>query len=177
MELAGGGRLVVSPESELSELSGDHLRLERGAFTLELDAGSEPPTLAVAGRTVRPEGGRSSRLALTSDGEDGALTVHRGRVRLGEAGGERLVEKGQSEALPGASKAEARPRAVEVEREPIADEGVPRVARGLGRMTARVPGREEVAEGVELARHQVRVRIRDGIATTTVEDCTTTGAT
>jgi Ca-activated chloride channel family protein len=42
--------------------------------------------------------------------------------------------------------------------------------RGLGRMTARVPGRTEVVGGVTLARHEVRVDVRQGIATTTVEE-------
>ena len=42
--------------------------------------------------------------------------------------------------------------------------------RGLGRMTARVPGRTEVVSGVSLMSHNVDVVVRDGIARTEVEE-------
>ena len=43
-------------------------------------------------------------------------------------------------------------------------------ARGLGRMTARVPGTSEIVGGVRLESHHVRVTIRDGIAHTEIEE-------
>jgi hypothetical protein len=42
--------------------------------------------------------------------------------------------------------------------------------RGLGTMTARVPGTTAVVEGVRLARHRVRAVVRDGVAQTEVEE-------
>ncbi|MFO0743349.1 MAG: AgmX/PglI C-terminal domain-containing protein, partial [Labilithrix sp.] len=43
-------------------------------------------------------------------------------------------------------------------------------ARGLGTMSARVPGTEEVVSGVRLASHHVTAEVRDGFARTTVEE-------
>lgn len=45
-----------------------------------------------------------------------------------------------------------------------------RFGRGLGRMTARVPGTTEVIGGVSLATHHVRVTTVDGIAHTEIEE-------
>ncbi|HEY6077847.1 MAG TPA: VIT domain-containing protein, partial [Polyangiaceae bacterium] len=42
--------------------------------------------------------------------------------------------------------------------------------RGLGTMTARVPGTAAVVEGVRLAQHHVRAVVRDGVAQTEVEE-------
>ncbi|MCC6214604.1 MAG: AgmX/PglI C-terminal domain-containing protein [Polyangiaceae bacterium] len=46
----------------------------------------------------------------------------------------------------------------------------PAPRRGLGTMTARVPGKEAVVEGVRLASHAVRVTVHDGFARTEVEE-------
>jgi len=42
--------------------------------------------------------------------------------------------------------------------------------RGLGTMTARVPGQTAVVEGVRLSQHHVRAAVRDGVAQTEVEE-------
>jgi hypothetical protein len=42
--------------------------------------------------------------------------------------------------------------------------------RGLGTMSARVPGTTAVVEGVRLAQHRVRAVVRDGVAQTEVEE-------
>ncbi|HXK20697.1 MAG TPA: VIT domain-containing protein, partial [Polyangiaceae bacterium] len=42
--------------------------------------------------------------------------------------------------------------------------------RGLGSMTARVPGQTAVVDGVRLAQHHVRAVVRDGVAQTEVEE-------
>jgi Vault protein inter-alpha-trypsin domain/von Willebrand factor type A domain len=42
--------------------------------------------------------------------------------------------------------------------------------RGLGSMTARVPGQTTVVDGVRLAQHHVRAAVRDGVAQTEVEE-------
>ncbi len=64
------------------------------------------------------------------------------------------------------------PQRIDLGPEPIGPE-LPMIvepARGLGLMTARVPGTQEVVGGVRLARHDVRVTIRDGVAHTEVEE-------
>jgi hypothetical protein len=42
--------------------------------------------------------------------------------------------------------------------------------RGIGSMTARVPGQTAVVDGVRLAEHRVRAAVRDGVALTEVEE-------
>ncbi len=169
LELPGGTRLTVSPDSSLSALGGDTLQLDRGTVALDAPRGAAArPVLRSLGQLVTPADEQALKVVLSSDGEVATVTVHRGVALVGPPGAAARLGRGQTaqlrgeEVLPVYAGAE-----LSQEAEPAVDRPV---ARGLGRMTARVPGRTEVTGGVELASHEVRVEVRGGVATTTVEE-------
>lgn len=128
-----------------------------GAQTAELDA-KAPTVVAVHAR----DGGDRSTLSV----EHGTVAFKQGSAATElRAGDTASVTKGQNVDRRGVfSGTVAR---VELPRHDDAPRGAP---RGLGTMTARVPGTEEVVAGVHLASHHVRAIVQDGFSRTEVEE-------
>ncbi len=175
LDLDGSGGLVLSPSTKVSGITEGDLKLARGTLVIEADPEDAPRTVAVCDHDVRVEAGRAAKVVVASDGEEATITVHRGVAVVAGPTGERRLGRGQSASVSAAEiRAAFAPAAALPDVAPAASTAIaastPSAVRGLGRMTARVPGRSEVVGGVKLARHEVRVDIREGIATTTVEE-------
>ncbi|NUO54075.1 MAG: hypothetical protein HOV80_34955, partial [Polyangiaceae bacterium] len=168
-ELPSGVRVTLSSETRASGLGTDAIEIERGAVRVESTKPGALPELVAHGHRVAIDPSRVANVVIASDGEEATVTVHRGVALVSAGEGERRLAKGQSATL---SSTAVRTVFAPPESTP---EIAPQLSaagalRGLGRMTARVPGREAVVGGVSLARHEVRVDVRDGVATTTVEE-------
>ncbi|MBL9025571.1 MAG: AgmX/PglI C-terminal domain-containing protein [Myxococcales bacterium] len=175
LDLDASGGLVLSPSTKVSGITAGDLKLARGALVIEADPEDAPRTVAVCDHVVRVEAGRAAKVVVASDGEEATITVHRGVAVVAGPTGERRLGRGQSASVSAAeiraafAPAAALPDVASAASTAIAA-STSSAVRGLGRMTARVPGRSEVVGGVKLARHEVRVDIREGVATTTVEE-------
>ncbi len=128
-----------------------------GTRIARLDAGV-PTVLAVRAR----EGGDRSALSV----DHGVVTINESpRLTELRAGDTVAVVKGQEvdrRALFTGMAAR-----VEIPRQESASRGAP---RGLGTMTARAPGTEEIVAGVRLASHHVRAIVQHGFARTEIEE-------
>lgn len=182
LEVARGARASVELDGAVLDVEGEAtlelgesesgrwVAVHRGVVTLGRNAdstGRAAPALRVDGRSVEPDASLGGVVAVRVDGPGrGALTLHRGRASLRDADGStRTLRTGDSVALdPTAGSATA--LGPEQDDEP-AHTPTP---RGLGTMTARVPGTTQVEGGVRLASHHVRVTVRDGFARTEVEE-------
>jgi Ca-activated chloride channel family protein len=175
LDLEAAGGLVLSPSTKVSGISEGDLKLARGTLVIEADPEDAPRAVAVCDHAVRVEAGRATKVVVASDGEEATITVHRGVAVVAGPTGERRLGRGQSASVSAAEiRAAFAPAAALPDVAPAVSTAIAAststAVRGLGRMTARVPGRSEVVGGVKLARHEVRVDIREGVATTTVEE-------
>ncbi len=171
LELGRGVVAVLAPRTRVEVGPDGVLGVKSGAVTLEAPSGGRG-ALLVGGARIEQDPERSLKIVASSDGEEALVTVHRGSALALTGDAPTPIDKGQSLRVALDSKAPLRtayepPRAAP--ELPIVAEARP-VQRGLGRMTARLPGQSSVVEGVELASHTVDVVIRGGIATTTVEE-------
>jgi hypothetical protein len=162
--------------------------LRRGAFVLTFEPGGGSGTApgdagaATTLPSVRFPGGslslpslRSTALSIAVQAVGNALvTVHHGIARMIASGSPPIeVLTGQTVRVSpdGAVDRRAGFRGelafAEVTQ---ADRGGADVPRGLGSMTARVPGTDRVVGGVRLSSHQVKAFVRDGFARTEVEE-------
>ena len=174
----GGMRLALSQESEL--VLGDSWSIEEGEVAIDVDPDSEA-SLRVGDHLLSFAKGRPSSVTVSRSSERATVVVHRGKLDIERidrgtlATGERLtLSRGQSaELVEERAVARYEPSALspialrEGGELPVAEQVA---VRGLGRMTARRPGTEAVIQGVVLAKHDVSVVIRDGVATTTIEE-------
>jgi Ca-activated chloride channel family protein len=148
--------------------------LQRGSAALQAGALSScrRAPIAAASHQLTPECG-ALRARLRVNQERAIVSVHRGALRHAEG---RFVAGTTVALAPGRA---ADPLAVHrgeaaAQSEPDwrssapGREDVDLPARGLGRMTARLPGTETIVGGVRLASHEVRVTVHDGFARTEV---------
>ncbi len=174
-----GMRLGLSQESEL--VLDERWSIEEGVVTIDVEPDNQA-SLRVGDHVLSFAKGRPSSVSVSRAHERATVVVHRGKVeierhdRRSAAGqGELLtLSRGQSAELveeravalyePSVLSAAAVREQAEL---PLAEQVA---VRGLGRMTARRPGTETVVGGVVLAKHDVSVVIRDGVATTTIEE-------
>jgi Ca-activated chloride channel family protein len=163
-------RLDESTELALGE-GGPVVRLAVGRMVIERGPAESPPPLVVDLAGSRAELGAGTTVAAEARAADRILaTVHRGRLAFGPhtvRSGETVhLVRGREPDVRGAWDGRLGPvMCLEPETAPGRAE-----VRGLGRMTARVPGQEQVVGGVGLVRHDVRVVIRDGYARTEIEE-------
>ncbi len=153
--------------------------VERGRCSLEQASGGAALELVTAGSQVELAGTEPAMVAVHATGaREATVTMHRGRAELVTDGQDpATVEPGRTVALtagePPDLVATLAGRAAPVPRVRVEERARPDASpepRGFGRVTARVPGTEQVVAGVRLATHHVRTTIRDGLARTEVEE-------
>ena len=170
--------LGLSPSTEIEMPNGaaDHaVILGSGKVTIDRREGASPAELPllvhVGERTVIVKG--TASIDVRSEGSDGerSVIVERGEATLRDEAATTTLTTGQ-----GARWMPGKPVTPYARWAADEDEGTAREApqsgapRGLGTMTARVPGTEEIVSGVRLASHHVTAEVRDGFARTTVEE-------
>ncbi len=161
---------------------GRTVTLRSGRIVMRRQQASSAEPLAVrladASASLQP----NSTLAARSRAADRAVvTVHRGKLALEAAGAAVELRAGESAHIVEGKSPDK--RAVWAGQVPQAGAELPSFAetdksanvgseapRGVGTMTARLPGRSEVIGGVRLLSHHVRVAVRDGFARTEIEE-------
>jgi tetratricopeptide (TPR) repeat protein len=159
--------------------AGRNVELQRGGMVvrrLGKTEGGEPLRIDVAGRTgeIDPEVG--ANVVVRARGADrAAITVEKGKLTLKADNGQTMILlSGESAEIAkgrpperSASFVSVEPHHVPVNEPVLIAEAEP---RGLGRMTARVPGQTDVVAGVRLVSHHIDAVVRDGLARTEVEE-------
>jgi Ca-activated chloride channel family protein len=157
-----------------------NIELQRGGMVVRRLGSaqkSEPLRIDVAGRTGEIDPQVGANVVVRVRGVDRAgITVEKGKLTLKADNGQAMV------LLSGESAEIAKGRPPERTASLVTVEPQRRVAtsetqviaqaepRGLGRMTARVPGQTDVVSGVRLVSHHVEAVVRDGLARTEVEE-------
>ncbi len=179
-ELGPATSLDVSEEAEVVLASSANIEVIRGSVVVRrLGSSSEKAEafqISLGGRTAEIDpkvGGTVSIRAKTSD--RAAMTVEKGKLTLRSGFGRTMVllsgetadlVKGRPPERLASFVAVEGPRSAPLSPLVLAESG----PRGLGRMTARVPGRTEVVSGVRLVAHNVEIVLRDGLARTEIEE-------
>jgi Ca-activated chloride channel family protein len=177
--LGPSANLDVGDESTVYLASGSNLEVSQGSIVVRKlgTADADPLRIELAGRTAEIDPKVGGTVLVRARGDDRAsVTVEKGKLTLKSGGGQAMVllsgetvdlTKGRPPERT-ASFVAVEPHRTLVAQQPavVADSG----PRGLGRMTARVPGRTDVVSGVRLVSHDVDVVLRDGIARTEVEE-------
>ncbi|MEO7331086.1 MAG: AgmX/PglI C-terminal domain-containing protein, partial [Minicystis sp.] len=187
LDLGGDRRFALEGEARVS-LHGMHggappqLALEQGFAEIDTgapEAGGHAYGLSASGTALAIDPATPARVAFRSvAGGCTTLLVKRGRLTIG-AGAEALsLRAGEAAILsPGQAPTRTLGATIALDREGAGDEsaaseegpsGAP--PRGLGTMSARVPGTAEIVSGVTLLSHKVHVVIHDGFARTEVEE-------
>ena len=174
VSIEGGGVRVEMAGGASAAITGERLRLDRGAFALQITPAA-PARVEAGGRFVSADGAPAEISVRAIDGGRADVSVLRGRVLVSEGGGALALASGQSAIVhadrPVERRVGVRVDAVVERRDlPAPLEPAPAAPRGLGTMTARVPGTTEVIAGVRLVSHHVEVVVRDGFARTEVEE-------
>lgn len=172
LDLAGGASVHVDTPRELA--------IEAGGLVLAASAVDQatktPWRVRVAGQSGEVDAKLGAVLAVRApSAERATLTVQRGKLTLhDDRGGAAVILSGESVEIA-AGRPSTRTTSPAVVEQPRASLEVavgepPARPRGLGRMTARVPGQNEVVAGVRLVSHHVDVTVRDGIARTRIDE-------
>jgi Ca-activated chloride channel family protein len=180
--------LALDASTELSFAGGAEVELRGGAERTVVvkrgsavvrrkeEASSSSPRVAVetAGRAIVVSGGPSAAIvrAPEADGRASAVVL-RGRAALRDGASERALATGEGARWKAGEAPSAFARWAAGDEEQVDAAAEPSHAtavRGLGTMTARVPGTSEIVSGVRLAVHHVSAEVRDGFARTTVEE-------
>jgi len=172
LEVGEEGTVFLASSSSIEMIKGSVVLRKLGSQ----GQSAEPVRIDLAGRTAEVDpkvGGTVLIRAKTAD--RAAVTVEKGKLTVRSSGGQAMVLlSGETVDLTkgkpperSASFVAVEPHRTASEEAPILAEGPP---RGLGRMTARVPGRTDVVSGVRLVSHKVDVVVRDGLARTEVEE-------
>jgi hypothetical protein len=192
LRVAQGGSATVSldasvtasfaPDTEILVNDGPErvVSVKHGAFVLSYEppagTASPLPSLRFPGGALSIATARAAALSIAVERLGVALvTVHRGLASL-LAGSGPAVEIAAGQTMRVATDGVVDRRAGfrgELAFAEVAAAGVTDAAdtpRGLGTMSARVPGTDRIVAGVRLASHQVRAFIRDGFARTEVEE-------
>ncbi|MFO0761704.1 MAG: AgmX/PglI C-terminal domain-containing protein [Byssovorax sp.] len=183
LDLGGKRRLILQGPARLSLHKGApaSLSFDEGAAELAADPADAPapehPILAAGSRlTVDPAS--PARIDLRVTPSDGAtLLVRRGRLTLAGAGEPLLLRSGEGALAAPGKPSERRSGAslglgdaLSAEAAEPGERSHAGRPRGLGTMSARVPGTGEIVSGVTLASHKVNVVIHDGLARTEIEE-------
>ena len=156
-----------------------NIELKRGGMVVRRLGNSqkgEPLRIDVAGRTGEIDATVGGSIVVRARSADRAgITVEKGKLTLKADNGQTMVLlSGESAEIAKGRPPERSASFVTVEprRAPVSEPQVIAQAepRGLGRMTARVPGQTDVVAGVRLVSHHVEANIRDGLARTEVEE-------
>ena len=159
--------------------AGRNIELKRGGMVVRRLGNAqkaEPLRIDVAGRTGEIDLAVGANVVVRARGADRAgITVEKGKLTLKADNGQTMVLlSGESAEIAKGRPPERSASFVTVEprRAPVIEPLVIAQAepRGLGRMTARVPGQTDVVAGVRLVSHHVEANIRDGLARTEVEE-------
>ena len=180
VEIAEGSELL------LESAQGRAIELRSGGIALSRQttgAGAQPFLIRMVDRTLQVDG-RAAIVASLENINRGQLFVTRGLVRSVEPAGatpplrefhpgegavfERKAPPDLHAVFTGAVS-RLRQSVLTVPETPPPPKTVVE-PRGLGTMTARVPGQTAVVGGVRLAQHRVRAVVRDGVAQTEVEE-------
>ncbi len=173
LSLGDGSFLDVAPSTEVTFDPHEPRTVgwQSGWVTLrhELPGMRSPVRLVASNRSATLAEGPGA-LTLRSQGQGVTLTVHRGEASLGDT----KVGAGRTVWIPAKGEPDLR-GAWTGHVAPVAPVSLPKTQpgkalppRGLGRMTARVPGTETVVDGVSLLSHEARVLLRDGFARTEI---------
>lgn len=186
LDFGGGRRLDLDGLSQ-AELGEGLASLQKGDFSIET-------TPLVTQEKLSPLRFRAGSKVLTSssdtptttsvsvqNNDDALLTVRRGALQGVDLPGAGAPIVGQSFRLASAQVFRTGLAGQELRSLPeVAPHGAeygdlltpvdPQNSRGLGTMTARLPNTDQVRDGVHLAKHHVKVVIRDGYARTEVEE-------
>ena len=171
--------LDMSASTEASfEVQGERtVRLDKGTVTLQYAPqtadSAAPIRVLIHDRPLQLVAGPGSVSIRTKD--DGfTVSVHGGSAAIGAASDRVVISSGRTVWVPTRGDVDRRAAwngglaPVESIRLPAPDSERGQPARGLGRMSARIPGTESVVSGVRLVSHDVRVVVRDGFARTEV---------
>jgi Ca-activated chloride channel family protein len=188
LELDGATHVELAEGSELLLEDGQvrSLELRSGGIVLTRQgAGADGPLrVNLVGRTLELVG-PSSIVAQLDDINRGQLFVARGQVSCVEppgtlppvrtyhpGDGALLVRQGPADlhAVFAGTLSRFRQSVLAIAAPPPPPPEKVTEPRGLGTMTARVPGTTPVVEGVRLAEHRVRAVVRNGVAHTAVEE-------
>jgi hypothetical protein len=174
VEVAEGSELLLEDAPRSLTLRAGGMVLSRSAELAE----AGPLLVKLLDRTLTLAG-RTALVARAESLNRGQVFVAQGVVKVKEPSGTRELRPGEGAQLErqGATDLQAlfagkvsrfRQAVLAIAHPPPP----PSVAapRGLGSMTARVPGTTAVVGGVRLAQHRVRALVRDGVAQTEVEE-------
>ncbi len=154
-------------------------RLLRGRVVVSsLGGTSSHGTFSIAGAVARFSNERPVKLAVTTDGVRGQVSVLRGEVTIERGGQSVELRRGQSidlDAIDGASSEQALiarygEAPIVVGTPSTSDPEASSKSIGLGRMTARRPGTNQMIDGMKLASHRVDAVVDRGLASTVVEE-------
>ena len=182
LALGSAANLDLGEESAVVLGSSSSVEVQQGSVVLR-KLGTTGPNgdslrIEVAGRTaeIDPKVGATVLIRARS-ADRAAVTVEKGKLTLRSGIGQTMVLlSGETADLAKGRAPERSASFVAVEPHRTASASAqPALAldagpRGLGRMTARVPGRTDVVSGVRLVSHNVDVVLRDGLARTEVEE-------
>lgn len=170
----------IAEETAIFFDAGRNIELKRGGMVVRRLGNtqkSEPLRIDVAGRTgeIDPQVGANVVVRARSADRAG-ITVEKGKLILKSDNGQTMVLlSGESAEIAKGRPPERTASFVTVEPHHRVTTSEPSVIaqaepRGLGRMTARVPGQTDVVSGVRLVSHHVEAVVRDGLARTEVEE-------
>lgn len=161
LELAGGARAAITASG---------VRFERGAFAVESAGDLSAARIEAADQILAVDGSLPASFTVrAADADHAEVTVRRGRLT---AGAVELRSGDRARLATGLPAARGVAEGLDPDLDPArAEQPQPAaVARGLGAVSARVPGTSRVVTGVRVASHHVSVVVRDGFARTEIEE-------
>jgi hypothetical protein len=177
--LGPAATLELGEEGAVFLESPSAIGITRGSVALRKlgSAGDKADALRIelAGRTaeIDPKVG-GTVLVRARDEARATVTVEKGKLTVRSGGQTMVLLSGETADLAKGRPPERSASFVAVEphlrtnaQPALLSDGSP---RGLGRMTARVPGRTDIVSGVRLVSHNVEVVLRDGLARTEIEE-------
>ncbi len=175
LETKGGQAVLRLPSGGWVQV-GEATVLEGRAHAIVVTAGHatvEPGTsdlVVIAGGLEMGLGAGTALSVRARDEEEATVTLHRGATELGEtplfAGQTAHVEHREVDRRA-VYAGRVSPVMRVLPKEPDSAESQP---RGLGRVTARIPGTERIVTGVRVSAHHAKTVIRDGFARTEIEE-------
>ncbi|MBK8251386.1 MAG: AgmX/PglI C-terminal domain-containing protein [Polyangiaceae bacterium] len=135
------------------------------------EAAAVPMVVRLADRDVLANSAPLTLALKNSEKEGAAVMVRRGRAALANESSPKLFATGQGAVWASGEAPSPRSRWMMALENPATFEAPSTHSpRGLGTMTARVPGTTDVVSGVRLARHHVSAEVHSGFARTSIEE-------
>lgn len=184
IDMLAGARVAMGGAGERAvEVSDGSILLHVEPESAAADGSSaveEPISVRVAGAVAKAIPGAPVTAVLrTLAGGAAVVTVRRGGLAVRAEGGEPVeLRAGEAAKIApgqapdkGAAWSGGDVLAASLEPDEMMEErGASSTARGVGTITARVPGTRDVVGGVRLVAHKVSVVVRDGFARTEIEE-------